>query len=111
MMHPSHQAVADQMREEARCRPWRRLLIGDRIRELEDLEAATEDALIRYARAVDDLIAVYEITRDAVLHLRELLSYAGRCWAEYELDIDGLLERIEHELIALRGLGRDLGAV
>jgi hypothetical protein len=102
-MSPEHQVIADRLHEEARCWTWRRHLIGDRIRELEDLEDATETALIRYAGVGG--------VSDAVLHLREPLSDANFMWTENELDCaESVCERVEHALIALRRMARDIGA-
>ena len=45
-MTPEHQAIADRLHDEARRWQWRRMLIGHRIRELEGIEAITEQALV-----------------------------------------------------------------
>jgi hypothetical protein len=96
----ARQTIADQ----AWCRSWRRQLLADHIRELEDLEHNVETALMSHAANAD--------IRDAVLHLRELLDRANALWAQHELDYaDDACERIEREIIDLRGTARGLGVV
>jgi hypothetical protein len=103
MIDPSHQAIVDRLHQEARCLPWRHQLIADRLQELEDLEHATELALVDYA----DNDAV----RAGVLHLRELIDKAGELHTQGELDYAEIAcERVEHALIELRMIARSIGA-
>jgi hypothetical protein len=100
---PAHQATADRLHEAA-VWSWRRRLIADRIAELENLELATERALRTHAG--DNNIS------EAVLHLRELLSHAELMlqW-EQPSYADLACERAERELIALRGIARQVGVL
>jgi hypothetical protein len=101
---PTHQATADRLHEAANCWSWRRRLIADRIAELEDLELATERALRAHAGGND--------IREAVLHVRELLARAEQMLQWEEPDYAELVcERAERELIALRGVARQVGAI
>jgi hypothetical protein len=103
-MSPAHQAVADELHEEARSWRWRAQLIADRIAELERLELATERALRPYAS--DRNIA------DAIQDLRQRLADAELWLFREEHDYaTSLCKRVERDLIALRRTGRELGAV
>jgi hypothetical protein len=103
-LSPAHQAVADELHEEARSWGWRAQLIADRIAELEKLELASERALKRYTD--DRNIA------DAVQDLRQRLANAELCLFREEYDhATSLCERVERDLIALRQTGRELEAV
>jgi hypothetical protein len=102
-LSPAHQAIADQLYEEASCSRWRAQLIADRIAELELLELAIERALKPYA--ADRTIA------GAVLDLRQRVAVAELWLLREEHDYAAsLCERVERELIALRHVGRELGA-
>ncbi len=99
-LDPAHQAL----HEEARCWPWRRGLILDRLCELKNVSDATEQALAGYHG--DGVIC------GAVIHLRDLIVDAYRTLDCDELDYTEIAcERAEHALIALRGSARELGAV
>jgi hypothetical protein len=101
---PAHQAIADRLHEAANCWSWRRGLIAERIGELETLELATERALSGHAGGND--------IGEAVLHLRELLAHSELMLQWEEPDYAELVcERAERELIALRGVARQVGAV
>jgi hypothetical protein len=99
---PAHQATADRLHEAIWS--WRRRLIADRIAELETLELATERALSGHAGGND--------IREAVLHLRELLSRAELMLQWEQPDYaDMASERAERELITLRGIARQVGVL
>jgi hypothetical protein len=75
-----------------------------RIAELETLELATERALSGHAGGND--------IREAVLHLRELLSRAELMLQWEQPDYaDMASERAERELITLRGIARQVGVL
>jgi hypothetical protein len=103
-LDPAYQAIANQFREEARCWPWRRLLIDHRIRELGDIEHGTDKALIPHA-SVDEV-------RTTVLHLRELLEKANKMlrWDEYDYT-ENICEQGERALIKLRNIAGGFGVI
>jgi hypothetical protein len=101
---------------------WRSLLISDRILELEDIEAATENALVPHAAErvhppIGGSAAEIAANDDAniniaVLHLRNLIETANAAWAAGDFDYAEIFcEQCERALIDLRQTARTIGVI
>jgi hypothetical protein len=120
LLTPAHQTIADQLREEARCWPWRRQLIEHRIRELTNIQGDIESVLWQSLPKLDDpqhlnikeAIAPGGEISAAIRQLRDVLMKADDMLGKDELDYaESACEQSEHALIELRTIGRELGVL
>ena len=120
--NPEHIRIREEIREEMRAARWREQLLFDRLRELESIENATEQALWRRVREFDlefELTLKVAIEPDGRIHTAvrrardELAELDDRIW-KYGRDGGGCAEEIcqdaERAVIELRQITRELGA-
>ena len=110
LLTPEHRMIATQLKEEARCWPWRRQLIEHHIRELVNGQGDIETVLWQ---SISDLNESQrgEINA-AVRRLRDALTRADEALGNDELGhAETACEQSENILTELRRIGREFGII
>jgi hypothetical protein len=115
LLTPEHRMIATQLREEARCWPWRRQLIEHHLRVLTNEQGDVETVLWKSIRDTPRIKVALAPGGDisvAVRRLRDALAEADKMLSNDELgSAEACCEQCEQAITKLRRIGRELGVL